>query len=242
MIGRFGMVWATFGGLSLLAALVGCGDSDGPVDPDDNREPTIDSLSAVPDTVFEAETVSFSVYASDPDGDLLTYLCQATGGQIAASGTQVTWTAPNTPGDVVLLVSVIDGRDGVDSRAITIVVLDRPTGIRGTAALENPVGEDDLAGARLALYLTEAAWANNNPWYSETIPAGSALVYNFTITPLPPGRYYLDVWKDLNANGERDAADLVGFFGTGDLADPELAPIDVGENEITNLPGTIYAS
>ncbi len=228
-------------GLAVLTALLGggCGDGGNPGPPGGNQDPVIDSLSAVPDTVVEGETVFFTVYASDPEGAALTYLCDPDAGEATVDGNQVAWTAPYTPGNYELRVSVIDGATGVDTWDVLISVIDRPTGISGTAALANPTGGPDLAGARLALYTSEAAWRNNNPWYSELVPAASPLLFNFTLVPVPPGVYYLDIWKELNGNGLRDDSDLVGFYGTGTLDEPELTPIVVVENEVSNLVGTI---
>jgi hypothetical protein len=227
--------------LVLLVGLFGwgCGDGGSPGPDGGNQAPVIDSLSAIPDTVLEGEMVSFTVYASDPEGAELTYLCDPDAGEVNVDGNQVDWTAPYTPGNYGLRVSVIDGATGVDTWDVLITVIDRPTGISGTASLANPTGDADLVGARLALYTSEAAWRNNNPWYSELVPASSPLVFNFTLVPIPPGVYYLDIWKELNGNGLRDDSDLVGFYGTGTLDDPELTPIEVVENDVSNLAGAI---
>ncbi len=228
--------------LFALACFPGCGDEGAPAEPGDNQAPVIDSVAVSSDSVLEGDTLRITVYAHDPDGDTLVYLYQAAHGTLIVGGFEARWVAPNTPGNYSILASVIDGKSGVASRSIAVVVVDRPTGISGTVSLANPTGPVDLAGARLALYTSEAAWRNNNPWYTELVPESGAHVFNFTLTPIPPGRYFLDVWKDRNGNGNRDGSDLFGFHGTGSLDWPELHPIDVRENAITILPGTIVVS
>ncbi|MFH1679859.1 MAG: hypothetical protein ABIH26_04360 [Candidatus Eisenbacteria bacterium] len=229
-------------GLAGLAGFVGCGDEGSPAGSNGNRNPVIDSISVSGDTILEADTLRITVHASDPDGDTLVYLYQATHGTLVADGPEAWWIAPNTPGGYSILASVIDGRGGVDSRPVVVAVVDRPTGISGTATLANPAGPFDLIGARLALYTSEAAWRNNNPWYSKLVPESGAHVYNFILAPVPPGTYYLDIWKDINGNEVRDDSDLFGLHGTGSLDWPELHPIEVRENEITILSGAINVS
>jgi len=229
--------------LSALAAwLPGCGDDGPPAGPGDNRSPVIDSVAVSSDSILEGDTLRITVYAHDPDGDTLVYLYQAAHGILIVGGFEARWVAPNTPGNYSILVSVIDGKGGVDSHPVVVVVVDRPTGISGTVSLANPSGPFDLAGARLGLYTSEAAWWNNNPWYAELIPESGARVHNFVLTPIPPGQYFLDVWKDTNADGIREGSDLFGFHGTGSLDWPELHLIEVRENAITILPGTIVVS
>ena len=228
---------------AVLLGLAGCGDDEGPIPPTENHTPVIDSVTVSADTVLELGTVSLTLHATDPDGDALSYwfLILSGGGSITVDGNTAEWIAPNTPGNARILVSAVDEHDAVASRALTLVVIDAPTGISGTIALLDPAGEIDLVGARVALYTSEAAWTNNNPWYTELIEAGTPITYNFVLEPVPVGTYYLDVWKDVNENGERDAADLFGFHGTGSLSDPELLPVVVNENEVTRI-GTLYAS
>ena len=230
---------ALFATAALLSLFAGCGD-DSPTDTDDNRNPVIDTLIVDPSTAVEGDTVDVSVIASDPDGDTLTYVYQPEGGFIVGDGEEVRWVAPNGTGTYSLLASVTDGRTGVDSETADLVVTEAPQGISGTASI-NP-GADDLVGARLALYLTLSDWENNQPLYDETVPEDSPNSYSFAITPMPEGVYYLDIWKDLNGDEVRDESDLVGFYGSGTLADPELIPILVEPNEVTILVGIIDVS
>ncbi len=61
--------------------------------------------------------------ASDPDEDELTYAWSADGGDITGTGSTVTWTAPDAPGNYTVTAEVSDGRDGIATEQLTINVL-----------------------------------------------------------------------------------------------------------------------
>lgn len=223
--------WICVGTAAGALLLFACGEDDPPADPD-NHDPVIDSVSVVPDTTVREDTVLVTVTAHDPDGDSLRYNYNANRGTVLGSGSSVSWVAPDAVGGFSILASVTDGRSGVDSWSALLTVVDLATGIRGTAALSGGVGS--LVGARLALYTDPGDWPGE-PFYEETVPEDSPTAYSFTITPLPPGTYYLDVWQDVDDDGNVDTQDLYGFHGTGDLPNPDFTPIPVERNRMTNV-------
>ena len=77
-----------------------------------NQPPTI-SCAANTNSVVVNESAQITATASDPDNDLLIYAWTATGGQIAGTGSSVTWnTAGIAPGNYIIKGNVTDGRGG----------------------------------------------------------------------------------------------------------------------------------
>lgn len=87
-----------------------------------NHPPVIDSLAAEQAALGEGESTSIECFASDPDGDELTYLWEATGGDISGQGSVVTWIAPGTCSTYSVIVTVADGRGGEASADLSIRV------------------------------------------------------------------------------------------------------------------------
>ena len=62
-------------------------------------------------TVYVGTVTDFSVAASDPDGDPLSYSWEATAGTLEAEDSSTAkWTAPDQPGSAAVTVTVSDGR------------------------------------------------------------------------------------------------------------------------------------
>jgi hypothetical protein len=63
--------------------------------------------------------------ATDRDGDELTYAWEAEAGTISGTGGTVTYTAPDVPGDYIIVCTVEDGNGGsaVDTTAISVVTV-----------------------------------------------------------------------------------------------------------------------
>ncbi|MGB6872963.1 MAG: Ig-like domain-containing protein [Dehalococcoidia bacterium] len=63
--------------------------------------------------------------ASDTDGELgeLVYEWSCDGGEISGEGSMITWTAPNTDGDVTVTVKVFDGVGNMDNESIVFEVV-----------------------------------------------------------------------------------------------------------------------
>lgn len=77
-----------------------------------NQPPTISCVASA-NSVVVNESAQITATASDPDNDPLTYAWTATGGQIAGTGSSVTWnTAGIAPGTYTIKGNVTDGRGG----------------------------------------------------------------------------------------------------------------------------------
>ncbi len=87
--------------------------------------------------------------------------------------------------------------------------------VAGVAAMQ-PGASGDLSNARVAIYTSLENWELDR--YVRTGTAigspGTASV-SFTITNLPPGPYYLDVWKDVDNSRSINSGDLFGVYGGG---------------------------
>lgn len=88
-----------------------------------NRPPTV-TAACDPCEVEVGRTSTITANAQDPDGDPLTYQWKPAAGTVANPTTrQSPWTAPNTPGPVVITVAVSDGRGGTANAQTTINVV-----------------------------------------------------------------------------------------------------------------------
>jgi len=90
-----------------------------------NHPPVITGkLTAVPSTISSAQTSSLTVTASDPDNDTLTFAWSATAGTIVGSGNTAKFTppAPKASRNVVVTVTVSDGKGGVVTSSASIIV------------------------------------------------------------------------------------------------------------------------
>ncbi|MXZ80912.1 MAG: hypothetical protein F4Z15_06000, partial [Gammaproteobacteria bacterium] len=85
-----------------------------------NNGPTV-SLSCNPCVTPPRGKIRLIATARDPDGDPLTYAWDATSGELSKTGTSSkSWTAPDSPGEVIVSVTVSDGRGGTASAAVLI--------------------------------------------------------------------------------------------------------------------------
>jgi hypothetical protein len=87
-----------------------------------NHEPIIASLQAEAQQTTPSSSVQVTCTASDPDGDELSYIWSATGGEISGAGAAVTWTAPPSEGSYDITVTVTDGQGGQITDQVTIIV------------------------------------------------------------------------------------------------------------------------
>ena len=88
-----------------------------------NHPPKVRALCD-PCTVAAGRTVTLHADAQDADGDALTYAWSAPSGAAApAASKQTTWTAPSAEGPVPITVRVSDGKGGIASDVITVIVI-----------------------------------------------------------------------------------------------------------------------
>jgi hypothetical protein len=87
-----------------------------------NHEPTIAGMEAEPVRELASESWQIVCVAADPDGDELSYVWSASGGEISGEGAVVTWTAPDSSGSYDVTVTVTDGRGGETMGDVTVIV------------------------------------------------------------------------------------------------------------------------
>ena len=88
-----------------------------------NHPPKVRALCD-PCTVAAGRTVTLNADAQDADGDALTYAWSAPSGAAApAASKQTTWTAPSAEGPVPITVRASDGKGGIASDVITVIVI-----------------------------------------------------------------------------------------------------------------------
>ncbi len=103
----------------LISFLVGCG-ANTPQEPQ-NQDPVVVQIIA-PTTIVGGQRAILQVEASDPDGDVLTFRWEVSGGLIAGKTAEALWLAPNEPGQYTLSVTVSDGKGGSDTASIQMKV------------------------------------------------------------------------------------------------------------------------
>lgn len=87
-----------------------------------NQGPVISSLAANPAAVLPQGKSTITCIASDPEGDVLTYSWEASGGEITGVGDAVTWIAPDREGDFTVTVFVDDDKGGRDIASVSLAV------------------------------------------------------------------------------------------------------------------------
>jgi PKD repeat protein len=92
----------------------------------DPNSPVISSFSATPSTLNNpGGTTTFSVSATDPNGDTLTYTINFGDGTASGSGSQVMHTYA-TPGTYTTTVTVSDGNGNSAGQSLQVTVNDLP--------------------------------------------------------------------------------------------------------------------
>ena len=87
-----------------------------------NQDPEILSLVADPTVVLPGGRSTVTCVASDPDGDVLTYLWKASDGSMTGVGDAVTWIAPDRGGEFDITVTVSDGKGGQNTEQVSVTV------------------------------------------------------------------------------------------------------------------------
>lgn len=191
--------------------------------------PAISSFTISHDTVESGGIALLTTHASDEDGDELVYFYVTTGGSITGYGDSVYWFAPVTGGVYRAIVRVTDpaGNQSIDS--INLVVLNSGNSeIVGTASF--PEGMNyDLSESKVRLFTSLAA-RQAGQCTDSTVVFGFGSIVSFKFPSVPPGTYYLDVWKDVDKSVNISTGDFMGWYGKGDFISPDLRPVTVVEN------------
>ena len=109
-----------------------------------NNPPYISSLVADADWTTPSGSLQVTCNATDPDGDELSYEWSASEGNIAGTGSEVIWTAPDEVGIYHVTVVVTDGHGEEDTRLVYL-----------SAATGTPLIIEDLIVTAEHKYLKE---------------------------------------------------------------------------------------
>ncbi|MDH4068436.1 MAG: PKD domain-containing protein [Dehalococcoidia bacterium] len=88
-----------------------------------NSAPTINALVANADWALPSGSLNVTCDAKDSDGDELTYEWTVTGGNIAGTGSEVVWNAPQDLGVYNITLLVSDGHGSADTRTLHVTVV-----------------------------------------------------------------------------------------------------------------------
>jgi hypothetical protein len=219
-----------------LTLFVGCSSDDDGSSTPVNRAPVITQVNVNPSSVQAGQSVTVTVAANDPDGDVMTFTYSGPG-TIMPNGAMATWTPPSVQGSHQITVTARDPDQLASTPMtgyVTVTVPTAQTGIMGTGTLQ--VGmSGNLSNARVAYYQNFADWAADAPvaWVGAT---GSGESVTFTLINVPPGTYYLDFWKDIDNDTVIDAGDFFGWYGSGAYPNNiQLTPFAVTQGNMTNL-------
>jgi hypothetical protein len=126
-IKRYGQYLKFIISLAAITIMAGCGgkatDSGGD-DPSVNQAPEILSMTADPSTIGIGGSTSIVVAAADPEGDILFYGWNTSGGSISGDGPSATWNAPENQGNYIISVYIADDRLGRVNGTVEVQVVD----------------------------------------------------------------------------------------------------------------------
>jgi len=135
-----------------------------------NSKPIINKITISPDTMLINSTATIKVYATDPDGEQLTYEYLPEAGIIVGSGSTVTWNAPDYTGSFNITISVSDSKNTVKT--------DRTVSVRiNTAPIisEVLVNPDSVLSYGVALVTVNASDVDGDALTYEYAPSGGSI-------------------------------------------------------------------
>jgi len=89
--------------------------------------PSITSLVANPASLAPGDGTTVTCVATDPDGDVLSYTWEYTGGTLQGTGSTVTWIAPSIANTYTVKVTISDGKGGTANSNVAISVGSAPS-------------------------------------------------------------------------------------------------------------------
>ncbi|MDZ7292478.1 MAG: T9SS type A sorting domain-containing protein [candidate division KSB1 bacterium] len=176
-----------------------------------NYPPRIKSLAAAKSLLIVGQNTAVYCTAMDRDNDALSYSWNASGGTIAGSDAQITWTAPAAAGDYEIACVVDDGRGGRDTAQVSIAVVESINHAPSISSLKARPRKIDLgATSELTCVATDPdgdtlsyVW---NAMYG--ILTGSGKTVNW-IAPTVEGNYYVTCRVEDGRGGQ--AVDSIGI-------------------------------
>ena len=97
---------------------IGNGNGNGPVP----GSPVVQSLSVSETSIWPGEQTTATATASHPQGQPLSYVWTATGGEFSGSGSEVTWNSPTPGGHFTITVTVRDTAGREATREVNVTV------------------------------------------------------------------------------------------------------------------------
>jgi hypothetical protein len=196
--------------------------------------PEILSVALDPDTVEAGGIALIRTLAQDIDGDELVYSYTTNGGRISGYGDSVYWLAPLNGGLYNTIVRVTDpsGNQSIDSIKL-FVINSGKTSVSGTASFPEGINFD-LSGSKMRMFTSLQARIAGHPSDSVNV-FGFGPIVSFTFPSVTPGSYFLDLWKDMDNSMTMSTGDFTGWYGTGDLSNPQLKPMVVQEGLPTQV-------
>jgi hypothetical protein len=91
-----------------------------------NKPPEIINVIADANWTMPSSSLQVTCDATDPDGDELSYMWSASGGNITSTGPEVIWSAPEEVGIYDVTVLVTDVLGWSDTRSITLIASNGP--------------------------------------------------------------------------------------------------------------------
>ncbi len=140
-----------------------------------NRPPEVQEITLMGDHYVDTK-YTVSAYATDPDGDTLTYSWTVTGGTVYDPDVNpMEWTTPGTPGFYNITVTVDDGNGGTDSLTESVEVKEP-----NSPPVAGSITITELKTGYIPVYL----YVNKD--YEVSVeaydPDGDPLSYNWTAT------------------------------------------------------------
>lgn len=201
----------------------------------ENQPPYISIVEVTPRIIEAGQIATVSVFATEPDNDLMVFEYNVDGGFINGRGSVVQWHAPNAVGAFNVTVTVTDGRGGSDVGTGSLIVTAPPTKIYGTIKLPDGV-IGDLKDIKVGLYTSWEDWEATSPFLSTGVKT-EATGFTYAFDDLEPGTYLLDAWSDNDGNQIWSTGDYVGWHGSGGFEDPVLDSIMIekGQTILVNV-------
>ena len=113
-----------------------------------NKPPVIEKIKADDRILAPNSSTSVTCFASDPNGDTLTYSWKASEGQIKGTGKVITFVAPGKAADIYLVCTVTNGENISTTDSLLVLIRDPNQGQTGklVAYYEFSDNANDLTG------------------------------------------------------------------------------------------------
>ncbi len=182
--------------------------------------PRIKQISANPDTIniYETSTIVVDIFDKEKfEEDDLVFYYSCKSGYISNRDDTAFWTAPENYGNykITVLISDYKGNSDIDSVIVHVKKPEATFAINGIAAFVSDTLLD-LRNSNAMLYNSIENFRRNIPQYMVPCQGIGPIAY-FHFPLVAAGKYYLAVWKDVDANSIINFGDYYGWYGTGEI-------------------------